>query len=102
MMGSAAFEFVADELARATRLGRAAARDAVRSVLSQARFDPGCVTASQLGLVIERLLAPEIGRGGVEGADEICRQLAARLAVRRFEASGPESPDDVFSRLIRR
>lgn len=102
MSDSAAFEFVAGELERTTRLGRAAARGAVHKARAQARFDPGCVTASQLGLVIERLLAPEISRGGVEDADEICRLLAARLASERFEACGPESPDEIFSRLIRR
>jgi len=102
MANSAVFEFVAGELGRSTRLSRAAARDAVRNALAQARFDPRRVTASQLGLVIERLLAPEILRGGVEDADEVCRQLAARLASQRFESAGPESPDEVFSRLIRR
>jgi hypothetical protein len=102
MADSAVFEFVADELGRTTRLGRAAARKAVRNALEQARFDPRRVTASQLRLVIERLLAPEILRRGVEDADEVCRQLAARLASKRFESPGPESPDEIFSRLIRR
>jgi len=102
MSGSAVFEFAADELERATRLGRSAARGALRGALAQALFDPGRVTASQLRLVIERLLAPEIRRSGVEDADQVCRQLAARLASQHFEAAGPESPDEVFSRLIRR
>jgi len=102
MVDSAVFEFVADELGRTTRLGRAAARGAVRNALEQARFDPRRVTASQLRLVIERLLAPEILREGVEDANEVCRQLVARLASEQFGASGPESPDEIFSRMIRR
>jgi hypothetical protein len=102
MPDSAVFEFVADELERATSLGRTAARAAVRSALAQALFDPGRVSASQLRLVIERLLAPEIRRGGVEDADEVCRQLVANLAAESFDTNGPESPDEVFSRLIRR
>jgi len=102
MADSAAFEFVAEELSRSTRLGRAAARDAIRRALELARFDPGCVTASQLALVIGRLLAAEIRRGGMEDADQVCQLLVTRLASQRFEARGFESPDEVFSRLIRR
>jgi hypothetical protein len=74
----------------------------VRSALALARFDPGCVTASQLALVIGRLLAAEIRRGGVEDADQVCRLLVTRLASQQFEAHGCESPDEIFSRLIRR
>ena len=102
MAESAVFEFVAGELERATRLGRKSARGAVRSALEQALFDPRRVTASQLSSVIERLLAPEIRRSGVEDADQVCRLLVVRLASQHFEASGPESPDEIFSRLIRR
>jgi len=102
MPDSAVFEFVAGELERTTRLGRIAARGALRGALELALFDPGRVTASQLRSVIEHLLAPEIRRGGVKDADEVCQQLVARLASERFEASGPESPDEVFGRLIRR
>ncbi|HEY8154817.1 MAG TPA: hypothetical protein VII72_11875 [Myxococcota bacterium] len=102
MQGSAAFEFVAGELERSARLDRAAARGALRSALALALFDPVRVTASQLRLVIERLLAAELERSGLEGADRTCQRLATRLASERFETSGPESPDDVFSRLIRR
>jgi hypothetical protein len=102
MPNSAVFEFVAGELERTTRLGRIAARGALRSALAQALFYPDRVTASQLRSVIERLLAPEIRRGGVEDADQVCGQLVARLASEHFEASGPESPDEIFSRLIRR
>lgn len=102
MTGSAVFEFVAEELERLTRLGRAAARAAVRSALAQALFDPARVSVGQLRLVIERLLASEIRRGGVEDADEVCRHLAISLDSEPFDASGPESPDEVFSRLIRR
>jgi hypothetical protein len=102
MAESAAFEFVAGELERATRLGRVAARGAVRKALEQALFDPRRVTASQLSSVIERLLALEIRRSGVEGADHVCRLLVTRLASAHFESPGPESPDEIFSRLIRR
>jgi hypothetical protein len=102
MPASAAFEFVAGELERTTRLGRIAARGALRDALALARFDPRRVTAKELRSVIESLLAPEIRRGGVEDADEVCQQLVARLASGHFEANGPESPDEIFSRLIRR
>jgi hypothetical protein len=102
MLESVVFEFAAGELERIARLGRSAARGALRNALGLARFDPGRVTASQLRLVIERLLAPEIRRSGVADADQICQQLVARLESERFEAYDPESPDEIFGRLIRR
>lgn len=99
---SQAVEFVADELERATGLGRAAARAAVRNVLAQALFDARSVTASQLRMVVERVLPGELRRGGVKEAAAVCERLAAQLASGRFGASDPESPDEVFGRLIRR
>jgi len=102
MAGSAIFEFVANELERATSLGRPAARAAVRSVLACALYDPESVSASQMQALIERLLPSEIRRSGVEDADRVCQQLAAELAAQGLAANGPESPDEIFGRMIRR
>jgi hypothetical protein len=99
---SQAVEFVSDELERTAGLARASARGAVRGALAQALFDPRHVTTSQLRAVVERLLPSEIRGCGVKDADAICQRLAAQLASGGFGASDPESPDEVFSRLIRR
>ena len=102
MADSAIFEFVASELERATSLGRPAARAAVRSVLERARFDPESVSADQMRLLIERLLPSQIRDSGVEDADRVCQQLVAGLAAQGFAVDGPESPDEIFGRMIRR
>jgi hypothetical protein len=102
MADSALFEFVVGELTRATSLGRAAARAAVRSVTLRALFDPDTLSAGQMRLLVERLLPSEIRKGGVEDAERICKQIHAGLAAQALAFDGPESPDEIFSRMIRR
>ena len=96
------FDFVVGELERTTSLARPAARAAVRSVIERALFDPDSVSAGQMQLLIERLLPSEIRKSGVEDAERICRQLAAGLAAQGLAADDPETPDAIFSRMIRR
>jgi len=102
MTDSAIFEFVAGELERATSLGRPAARAAVRGVLESARYDPESVSAGQMQALIERLLPSQIRASGVEDADRVCQQLAAALAMKGLSGEAPESPDEIFGRMIRR
>jgi len=102
MADSPIFEFVASALERATSLGRPAARAAVRSVLERALFDPESVSADQMQLLIERLLPSRLRGSGVKDADRVCQQLAAALATQGLAADAPESPDEIFGRMIRR
>jgi len=102
MADSAVFEFVAGELERLAGLGRPAARAAVRSVLAKALYAPNSVSVDQMQLLIERLLPAEISANGVADAERVCKQIQAGLASRALSADGPESPDEIFSRMIRR
>ncbi len=95
-------DWVVGALERATSLGRPAARAAVRSVLERALYTPEAVGASQMQLLIERLLPSEIRRSGVADADRVCQRLAAELAAQGLAADDPETPDEIFSRMIRR
>jgi hypothetical protein len=102
MADAAVFEFVARELERVAGLGRSAARAAVRSVLAKALYAPDSVSVDQMQRVIERLLPPEIRASGVADAERVCQQIRSRLAAQTLLADGPESPDEIFSRMIRR
>jgi hypothetical protein len=99
---SQGFELVADELERASGLGRAAARSALRGALARALFNPREVTASQLRMVVERVLPGELRRAGAKDAESLCARIAAGLASEGFGAADPESPDEIFGRMIRR
>ena len=102
MAGSAVFDFVAGELERVTGLSRPAARAAVRSVLERALYTPESVSVDQMQRLIERLLASEMRANGVVDAERVCKQIQDRLASQALAADGPESPDEIFSRMIRR
>ena len=102
MADAAIFEFVAGELARVAGLGRPAARAAVRNVLAKGLYAPDSVSVDQMQRLIERLLPSEIRASGVADAERVCQQLQAGLASQAALADGPESPDEIFSRMIRR
>jgi hypothetical protein len=53
-------------------------------------------------MVIERLLADGIRRAGVPEPEQVCARLASALDSQHFETRTPESPDEIFDRLIRR
>jgi hypothetical protein len=99
---SQAFELASGELERASGLGRVAARGALAGVCARALFDPRRVSAGELRAVVLRLLAPELAKAGVKDAQQVCERLALQLAAAQAGGSDPESPDEVFARLIRR
>jgi hypothetical protein len=99
---SPVFEWVAQELGVTTGLGRPACRGIVRGALELALFQPEAVSAAQMKMVIQRLLADGIRRAGVVEPEQVCARLASGLDAQHFETRTPESPDEIFSRLIRR
>ena len=63
---------------------------------------PESVTASQMQAGDRAPARRRDPRSGVEDADRVCQQLAAGLASQGLAADGPESPDEIFGRMIRR
>jgi hypothetical protein len=102
MADSVVFEFVVSELERATQLARPAARAVVRSVSERGLFDPESVNAGQMRLLVERLLADTLRKLAVEDPERVCRQIHAALVAQALAWDGPESPDEIFGRMIRR
>lgn len=102
MAESRIFDWVVGELERTASLARPAARAAVRSVVERALHAPDTIGAGPMQLLIERLLPGELRRSGVADAERVCRRLAERLAAQGLAADDPETPDEIFGRMIRR
>ena len=102
MANSPVFDFTADFIEQNTALERLGARGAVRLALKQAFLTAQTVTQCEMKLVVERLLTDQLQRQGVENAETLCHSLLPRLKEHSFGSSAPDSPDDIFNRLIRR
>lgn len=99
MAEASAFEFVCAEIEQATSLNALEARGTVRLALKSAGVDARSVSAAQLKVILDKLIPGELKKRGCEDADNLCKQIATRMAGRSFEAGGPESPEAVFARL---
>jgi hypothetical protein len=98
MADSKAFAAVCEQLEQASVLDRLEARGTVRLALKQAGLEAGSVTASQLAVVVEKILPGELTTRGVENASSVCSQLASQLKAMPDESTG-DSPEAVFKRL---
>lgn len=96
MADSEAFSVLCDALETASSLDRLEARGTVRLALKQAGLEARGVTASQLGVVVDKILPAELKARGVE--NDICPQLRTALAG-VANSSASDSPEAVFSRL---
>jgi hypothetical protein len=100
MADSNAFDFVCQELERATSLSLLEARGTLRLALKAAGVDARSVSAAQLRVILDKLIPGELRKRGCEDADGVCRDIAARLASKSFDAAAAaDSPEAVFARL---
>jgi hypothetical protein len=99
MATSTAFEWLCEELEKATTLDRLEARGTVRIALKQAGLEVTTVTGDQLAVVLERVLPGELSGRGIEGAEGVCQQVATRLGEIPASPSSQDAPEDVFERL---
>jgi hypothetical protein len=100
MADSNAFDFVCQELERATSLSLLEARGTLRLALKAAGVDARSVSAAQLRVILEKLIPGELRKRGCEDAERVCRDIGARLASKSFDAApAPDSPEAVFARL---
>ena len=87
MADSPVFALACEELERLTSLERLAARGTVRIALKKAGLDVASVDATQMTVVLRRVLPAELRSRGVEEAEQVCEALAAALAERRCEVA---------------
>ena len=98
MAKESTFDFLCDELERASSLDRLEARGTVRIAVKQAGLDPHNATPQELAVVIEKVLPQELVARGIENPDSICSALAKLVGAR--EADEPhETPEAIFARL---
>ncbi len=101
MSAGESFEWLCAELERSTALDRLEARGTVRLTLREAGFDPRSVARGQLAVVVSRLLPKQLETRAVQGAAELCEELAQKLkdgeSTDDTHAAG--TPEDVFRRL---
>ena len=100
MADAAAFDFVCEELERATSLSLLEARGTLRLALKAAGVEARTVSAAQLRVILDKLIPGELRKRGCEEAESVCREIGVRLASRSFDAAAPgDSPEAVFARL---
>jgi hypothetical protein len=81
MAGSASFEAICAELGRAKGMDRWTARGMLQLALMDAGLDKATVSATQLGVVIERLLPRQLqSQTGVD-VGRVCARLRDVLAL---------------------
>lgn len=98
MAESNAFTSLCENLESTSSLDRLEARGTVRLALKQSGLEANSVTASQLAVVVDKILPEELKSRGVDNADSLCQQLVTTLKAMPEEA-GAESPEAVFKRL---
>ena len=95
---SPTFDWTCQELENESDLDRLEARGTIRICLKNSGLDASSVSPDQMKVVIEKVLPSELISRGVEGAEKVCEQMAARVSS--IEAGGvTESPEEIFRRL---
>ena len=100
MADSPVFEVVCDELERATSLNRLESRGTVRLALRQAGLEPRNVTASQMTVVLEKVLPTELQTRGITDVEALLARIVRALGDLDV-ATTHDSPETVFERLGR-
>jgi len=92
------FDFLCDELERATSLDRLEARGTVRIAVKNAGLDPHTATPRELAVAVEKVLPAELSARGIDHADSVCSALAKQVGARDAGESR-ETPEAIFARL---
>jgi hypothetical protein len=95
------FDWVAQALEAETSLGRLEARGTLRRALKDAGLVPERATRRQMEVVLGAVAPRHLDACAVAGAEAVCArvQAALRTAAVLEDASGAESPEEVFGRL---
>ena len=97
MADSPAFTAVCETLEASSSLDRLEARGTVRLALKEAGLQAASVSASQLKVVVDKLLPRALESRGVDLS--VVARLATMLDGMSDGVGGAESPEAIFSRL---
>ena len=99
-MATELFDFAAKQIERRTSFDRLESRGTLRIVLKQAGLEAKTVTASQMCVAIDQLLAEELEKRGIGEAAAICRSLIQSVADAPTNDSDlVKGVDEIFGRL---
>jgi hypothetical protein len=95
------FDFIAEAIEQQSSLAKLEARGTLRLALKDSGFNADTVTASDMAVVLERLMPRELTSRGVDDAQSLCQSLANSLKEFRdaVEEHGATTPESVFARL---
>jgi hypothetical protein len=101
---TAIFDFVCEALERNTTLDKLEARGTVRLALRQAGLEAASVDATQMAVLLKRVMPGELRARGVEEPDRVCDGLIGELKHFRLGGGGEaapaaDSPETIFRRL---
>ncbi len=93
-----AFDQIAERLEQSTTLDRLESRGTLRIALKEAGFDAKTVRASELRVVVARVLPRELTARGIDKPSAIIDRLLSELDL-ISETPEMDSPESVFQRL---
>ena len=100
MAADTVFEFVAEELERATDFDKLEARGTVRLALKQSGLDAKKVSGEQMAVVLAKVLPGELTTRGVDDSESVCEGILQALKSSELgETSDDRSPEAVFKRI---
>lgn len=100
MADSPAFECICELLEQSTSLDRLESRGTVRLALKQAGLEAHNVTASQMSVILEKVLPAELTSRGVTDIEGPLERAGRALSGLDVEPDH-RSPEAVFERLAR-
>jgi len=87
MASSPVFDKTCEELEARTGLDRLAVRGTVRIGLKSAGLDVDSVDATQMGIVLKKVLPSELETRGVADAETVCTAITTALAGQHFDVA---------------
>jgi hypothetical protein len=100
MADSPVFERVCEVIEQSTDLDRLESRGTVRLSLKQAGLEARNVTASQMSVILEKVLPTELATHGVTDIEDLLDRAGSALSGLDLETDH-SSPEAVFERLGR-
>lgn len=98
MSDQSVFDLVSEKIEESTPLNRLESRGTLRIALKDAGFDAKAVSASQLVVVIQKLLPQHFEERGISDAASVCETISGCLSGAAAEDSS-DSPEAIFTRL---
>jgi hypothetical protein len=103
MADSATFQWACKQLVKATPLTELEAAGVLSMALREAGLESRTLDPTQLGVVLEQILASKLKRQAIDDADQTCANIRSKLRSAGLDPSGQaQNPEDVLRRVTQR